>query len=101
MFNLTETKIKEQNAVHTTQEIHQQPEVWAESVDDFFKQQETFKGFLNSIYEKHDHVRVIFSGAGTSAFVGDTLAPALAKRSDDHISFESVATTNIVSNPTE
>lgn len=101
MFNLTETEIQEKNATHTTREIHQQPEVWAESVEDFFKQQETFKGFLQSIYDEHDHVRVIFSGAGTSAFVGDTLAPALAKQNKQHVSFESIATTDIVSNPTE
>lgn len=101
MFNLTEQQIEKSNAIHTTREIYQQPEVWTELVEDFFKQQETFKGFLQSIYEKHDHVRVVFSGAGTSAFVGNTLAPALSKQSNENISFEAIATTDIVSNPAE
>lgn len=101
MFNLTESQIEESNAVHTTREIHQQPEVWSELVEDFFTQQETFQNFLKSIYDKHEHVRVIFSGAGTSAFIGDTLAPALAKQAKENVSFESIATTDIVSNPTE
>lgn len=101
MFNLTEEKIKEMNAVHTTREIHQQPSVWSEMLDDFVKQQEKFRGFLTGIYDKHDHIRIIFSGAGTSAFIGDTVAPALNKQNKQNLSFESVATTDVVSNPHE
>jgi len=89
------------NAVHTTREIHQQPSVWSEMLDDFVKQQEKFRGFLTGIYDKHDHIRIIFSGAGTSAFIGDTLAPALNKQNKQNLSFESVATTDVVSNPHE
>ena len=93
--------MNEKNAVHTTREIHQQPAVWQELVTDFFEQQETFKGFLASIYKKHDHVRVILTGAGTSAFVGDTLVPELARQNQQNVQFESIPTTDIVSNPTE
>ena len=102
MFNLTAEKINEMNAVHTTREIHQQPAVWQELVSDFFQQQEAFKGFLASIYKKHEQVRVILTGAGTSAFVGDTLVPELARQNkQNNVQFESIPTTNIVSNPME
>lgn len=101
MFNLTSDQIKESNAVHTTREIHQQPVVWKELVTDLVEQQETFKGFLTSIYKKHDTVRVILTGAGTSAFVGDTLVPELARQNQQNVQFESIPTTDIVSNPTE
>lgn len=101
MFNLTSDQIKESNAVHTTREIHQQPVVWKELVTDLLEQQETFKGFLTSIYKKHDTVRVILTGAGTSAFVGDTLVPELARQNQQNVQFESIPTTDIVSNPTE
>ena len=101
MFNLTSDHINEMNAVHTTREIHQQPAVWKELVSSFFEQQETFKGFLESIYNKHDNIRVILTGAGTSAFVGDTLVPELARQNQKNIQFESIPTTDIVSNPTE
>lgn len=102
MFNLTEEKINEMNAVHTTREIHQQPEVWQEVVSDFFKQQASFKEFLTNIYKKHDQVRVILTGAGTSAFVGDTLVPELARQNKQkHVQFASIPTTDVVSNPTE
>ncbi|MEK4714720.1 SIS domain-containing protein [Sporosarcina sp. FSL K6-5500] len=101
MFNLTSGQIKKSNAVHTSREIHQQPVVWKELVTDLVEQQETFKGFLTSIYKKHDTVRVILTGAGTSAFVGDTLVPELARQNQQNVQFESIPTTDIVSNPTE
>lgn len=87
-------------ANHTCTEIHHQPEVWKEWVTEFFKNKERYNEFLESIYQKHPHVRVILTGAGTSAFVGDTLAPELNRLNKDHVHFEAVPTTNIVSNPT-
>lgn len=101
MFNLTEDQIKETNAVHTTREIYQQPAVWQELILDFFGQEESLKNFVQSIFEKHDQTRVIFTGAGTSAFVGDTLVPELSKQNKQNVQFESIPTTDIVSNPTE
>lgn len=101
MFNLTSEQIRESNAVHTSREIHQQPAVWVELVSDFFAQQDSLKSFVESIYAKHNKIRVIFTGAGTSAFVGDTLVPELSKQNQRKIQFESIPTTNIVSNPTE
>ncbi|QUW21529.1 SIS domain-containing protein [Sporosarcina sp. Marseille-Q4063] len=101
MFNITVDQMTKQNAVHTTGEIHQQPAVWQELIEDFFAQQASYKEFLETIYKKHQSVRVIFTGAGTSAFVGDTLVPELAKQNNRNIQFESIPTTDIVSNPTE
>lgn len=101
MFNLSETDIQKSNANHTTREIHHQPSVWRELMTQFFSEQDRFKTFLNGIYDQHDHVRVIFSGAGTSAFVGDTLVPELSRVNKQNVTFESIATTDIVSNPTD
>lgn len=101
MFNLTNEEIKENNAVHTASEIHQQPAVWKKLVSMFFQQKESLKGFVESIYTKHEQVRVILTGAGTSAFVGDTVAPELNKLNNDHVQFEAIPTTDIVSNPKE
>lgn len=101
LFNLSTEEIEKLGATHTTQEIHRQPDVWRELFTDFFKEQAKYKEFLESIYNKHDHVRVIMTGAGTSAFIGDTLAPELSRLGPGHVSFESIPTTDIVSNPTE
>lgn len=101
MFNLSIDEIKENRALHTASEIYQQPEVWEELVSTFFKEGDSLKGFVETIYAKHDQVRVIFTGAGTSAFVGDMLAPELNNLNNDHVQFVSIPTTDIVSNPSE
>ncbi|UOQ91947.1 SIS domain-containing protein [Halobacillus shinanisalinarum] len=101
MFNLTAEELEKNKAVHTAKEIHQQPTVWQELISDLHQQTESFRGFIDSIYRKHDQVRVIFTGAGTSAFAGDTLVPELRKQNQQNVQFEAIASTDIVSNPTE
>lgn len=101
MFNLSSDQLTEYKAVHTTTEIHQQPSVWEELMTGFFREQPTYQRFIESIYDRHDQIRVIFTGAGTSAFVGDTLVPELGRQNKRNVHFESIATTDIVSNPTE
>lgn len=100
MFNLTPEQIIDNNAEHTAREIHHQPTVWQELMSNFWEQQAIYKEFLTSIYNKHNHVRIILTGAGTSAFVGDTLVPELARHNRRNIQYESISTTDIVSNPT-
>src|SRR5690625_7188515 len=101
MFHLTTEELTEKKALHTTREIYQQPSVWEELAGDFIDNQENLKSFLNSIFTKHERTRVIFTGAGTSAFIGDILVPELSKQQLSHVQFESIPTTDIVSNPTE
>lgn len=101
MFRLTEEQLQEGKAGFTAREIYQQPTVWGEMVSIIRDQEEGTRGFIESIYEKHDQVRVIMTGAGTSAFAGDTLAPELKRQNQEKVQFESIPTTDIVSNPTE
>lgn len=101
MFNLTQQDLKKNKAVNTATEIHQQPAVWQEMIESLLSDSESTRGFIKSIYEKHETVRVIFTGAGTSAFAGDTLVPELKRQNQGKVQFESIATTDIVSNPTE
>ena len=44
-------------------------------------------------------LRVVLTGAGTSAFAGEILAPALSRRTGRRV--DAIATTDIVSNPEE
>lgn len=100
MFKLTEEQLQEGMAGHTAREIYQQPGLWQKTLSELFQQRESTRGFLEDVYAKHDRVRVIFTGAGTSAFAGDTIAPALSAQHQKNVHFESVPTTDIVSNPT-
>lgn len=101
MFNLDETTLTEMKALHTASEIHQQPAVWKELLSLLEATKDSTEKFIESICTKHESVRVIFTGAGTSAFAGDTLAPALRKQNKKYsnLQFESIPTTDIVSNP--
>lgn len=101
MFNMTSEELKNKNAINTASEIYQQPVVWGELIDILSVQKEELNNFIDSIYEKHEHVRVILTGAGTSAFIGDTLVPVLTRENNANVQFDAVPTTQIVSNPEE
>src|SRR5690625_2672281 len=101
-FNLSTEQIKEDGATHTTEEIFRQLDAGRDLFAGFFKVQEKYKGFLEYIYAKYDNISVIMTGAGTSAFIGDTLVPELSRLNKrNNVQFESIPTTDIVSNPTE
>ncbi|MEI5994277.1 SIS domain-containing protein [Candidatus Enterococcus mansonii] len=89
-------------AAITTREIKQQPVLWQESFDYYKEQQQKIAQFLLSIVhsENGHNVRVIFTGAGTSAYVGDSITPYLNNKGDrEAFTFESIPTTAIVANP--
>ncbi|SFD80494.1 SIS domain-containing protein [Bacillus sp. UNCCL81] len=87
-------------ASHTAKEIAQQPRLWNETKDILLFSRDQILTFLNSIENKHNQLRIILTGAGTSAFVGDTVLPYLKQIvNNKKIVVESIATTNIVSNP--
>ncbi|MEK5444017.1 MULTISPECIES: SIS domain-containing protein [unclassified Fredinandcohnia] len=93
--------LKLEGATHTASEIFQQPVVWKKSISLFAQKKDEYKGFLQDIYSKHEVVKVILTGAGTSAFIGDILAPIFKREGKNKVFFEAVATTEIVSNPSE
>ena len=57
-----------------------------------------FAAFLQGIADKHDYIKVILTGAGTSAYVGDTLVPYFKGSlwTNAKWNFNAIATTDIV-----
>ncbi len=101
MFEKTDEELKALGAYDTTREIAQQPDLWEDTdriwsgarraVDAFLAEARAMAG---------GPLRVIFTGAGTSAYVGDTVAPYLTRTGDTGAyRFCSVPTTDIVSAP--
>jgi tagatose-6-phosphate ketose/aldose isomerase len=82
----------------TAREIGQQPELWREVVANATEQRAHVERFLAPLLAD-ERLRIVLTGAGTSAFVAEVLAPALTRRLRRRI--EAVATTDIVSNPRE
>ncbi|WP_027108990.1 SIS domain-containing protein [Lacticigenium naphthae] len=100
MFALTDEELKNKDAFHTTKEIEQQPEIWKETIAIYKKNQESLTDFLEKISSKHKEVKVIFTGAGTSAYVGNTVLPYLKENNQlQGWNFESIPTTSLVANP--
>lgn len=94
LLDLSKEALQNQLSLSTLEEIVQQPTVWVEAYEMLVERQEEIKLFLSKIDQD---TRIIFTGAGSSAYVGDMCAPWLTK----HIGrqFESIATTDIVSAP--
>lgn len=80
----------------TGREIAHQPAMWRQVGADVAARRAEIDAFLAPLLA-HGDLRIVLTGAGTSAFVGQVLAPALTRRLRRRV--EGVATTDIVSNP--
>ena len=100
MLHYTKEDLLELGAEITTREIYQQPDVWKEAFESYQAKREEIAAFLQEIADKHDYIKVILTGAGTSAYVGDTLVPYFKEVYDERKwNFNAIATTDIVANP--
>lgn len=87
-----------EGAAHTTREIDQQPRLWRETAETAAAGKASTAAFLAPLLARAE-LRVVLTGAGTSSFAGQVLAPALRRRL--HRRVDAVATTDIVANPRE
>ncbi|BES64188.1 SIS domain-containing protein [Gottschalkiaceae bacterium SANA] len=83
-------------ALITAKEIDQQPRLWGETYEIFLKEGQALQNFLLPLFEKQE-LRIILTGAGSSAFVGDMAVPYMRKHLPYRV--EAIATTDIVANP--
>lgn len=100
MFTLNQEKLEALGATITTREIEQQPDLWNEAYATYTERKKDIERFFENVTTNHSHVRVIFTGAGTSAYVGETITPYLKGQVDENQwELISVPTTTLVSNP--
>ncbi len=85
-------------AAITTGEIRQQPALWREVATAAASRRVDTEQFLTPLLRR-ENCRLVLTGAGSSAFVGEILAPALRRQLGSRV--DAVATTDIVSNPRE
>lgn len=81
---------------YTAEEIARQPEVWEELGRLLLAKKDEIAAFHKKMGDI-GKMRVIFTGAGSSAFIGDALAPMLSKCTG--IKAESIPTTDLVTSP--
>ncbi|MGN6278351.1 MAG: SIS domain-containing protein [Sphingomonas sp.] len=80
----------------TRREILQQPDTLRETQALLSAEREAIDQFIAPLLAKPD-LRIVLTGAGTSAFIGECLAATLARATGRRV--EAVATTDIVSTP--
>ncbi len=80
----------------TAKEISQQPELWEKTHELALSNKKSISSFLQNLLSK-PNLDVIFSGAGTSAFIGDSLKGLFQKNMQ--LRTRSIATTDIVTHP--
>lgn len=101
MFEKSNATLEKLGAVITTREIRQEPKLWLETLAICQQHQAKLADLLASFELKENQkIRVIFTGAGTSQYVGDTLVPYLRRTGDtNRFEFVSLGTTDIVAAP--
>lgn len=83
MFEKTDEELKALGAYDTTREIAQQPDLWEDTYRIWSGARRAVDAFLAEARAMAGGpLRVIFTGAGTSAYVGDTVAPYLTRTGD-------------------
>ena len=96
VFNMNDTVLDNNKAVFTATEIHQQPATWIKTCNEIREMKDEIKGFMDQVL-KADDFDVIFTGAGTSEFIGNGLYSYINRLVD--YKAKSYATTDITATP--
>ena len=101
MFEKSVEELTAMGANITTAEIRQQPGLWEDTLGIYRSNLAKVEEFLAEARAMaNGRLTVIFTGAGTSDYVGDTIAPYLRRHGDtDAYEFKAIATTDLVSAP--
>lgn len=98
IFGFSQEQLQELGAFYTATEIHQQPQLWQVCVEMLQANHSKFSPFINKVLSI-PNLQIVFTGAGTSAYVGDTIYSYIENLT--HKPTFSLATTDVVSNPKE
>jgi tagatose-6-phosphate ketose/aldose isomerase len=100
VLDLSPQELAGLGAAHTAREIAQQPAVWRRVQRLLDEQRAALDAFLEPVLARGE-LRIVFTGAGSSAFIGQCLAPALLRELGHRrgIRIEALASTDIVSSP--
>ncbi len=102
LLHLDASDLDHRGGTHTAREIAHQPAVWQMVHDQLQDGRPALDAFLQPLLALPD-LRIVLTGAGSSAFIGQCLAPGLLRQLGQRpgIRVEAVATTDIVSSPAQ
>ncbi len=96
MLGYDREKLETCSALFTASEIAQQPETWLKTSALVQEKKQEVRDFIDKVVSQEDF-DIIFTGAGTSEFVGNTLYSCLNRKYNYRL--KSYATTDIVAAP--
>ncbi|MCI0496628.1 SIS domain-containing protein [candidate division KSB1 bacterium] len=96
IFGISVTDLAAYSSQFTAKEINQQPKLWAKTYQQLLLQKNEVAAFLQKLFVR-PKLDIIFSGAGTSAFIGNSLSGLFQKNTG--LCARAVATTDIVTHP--
>jgi tagatose-6-phosphate ketose/aldose isomerase len=95
-FTLTDAELEAAGAGWTSKEIVQQPKVWQQVHSLVAECGAEIDAFISPLLD-NQRLRIVLTGAGTSAFIGECLAPAMSQQLGRWV--EAVSTTDLVARP--
>lgn len=96
MFGKEKNVWEDLKGIFTAQEIYQQPNTWAKTIAQVKEEKEAIKAFLEPVLSDSDP-DIIFTGAGTSEYVGNALFSYVNRYT--HFHAKSYASTDLVEAP--
>ncbi len=95
-LGFSEADLIVRGAKFTAREISHQPDLWKKTYQLALTKQRSISSFLHDLFSM-PNLDVIFTGAGTSAFIGDSLKGLFQKNT--RLRTRAIATTDIVTHP--
>ena len=95
LLEMSQDELETSGAYWTAREISQQPAVWIDIMRAMARDADALRAYLAPFIQQE--LRIVLTGAGTSACVGECLAPALTRHMGRRA--EAVATTDLVASP--
>ncbi|GGZ41151.1 putative tagatose-6-phosphate ketose/aldose isomerase [Echinicola pacifica] len=95
-LNLGVEEVRKSGAEHTAREISGQPALWEDVYELVLSQSNALDGFMDNFLSKAK-ARVILTGAGSSAFIGESAQGPFQKMTG--VLTQAIATTDLVTHP--
>jgi len=93
---LEATTLNLKEIINTEKEIRNQPQLWKEIYERVLAEKKSIAAFLNMVSSR-EHLNIIITGAGTSAFIGLSLTGIYNRIFKKHIA--AISTTDLVTHP--
>ena len=95
-LNSEVAELKSRGGIHTAKEISSQPDLWRRTYSKLLEEKYQIEEFFEKVW-KSNCSYVILTGAGTSAFIGESLVGSFQKKWG--IPCRAIATTDIITHP--